>query len=169
MHSRSEKIILLSVTLAAILGGAIFILERRKTPNIAALFAGQAQNAILENQDNVEAGNLFAYDEAGASVSNMAQDYLAKQKAPEEDSGYEEVEQQSSAVAGVKIDQIATDDGERILQSDIWRVSVDGSQVTQITDTPNQIELNPSLSPDNRDVAYEELTSRQIFILSLTP
>jgi len=110
MHSRSEKIILLSVTLAAILGGAIFILERRKTPNIAALFAGQAQNAILENQDNVEAGNLFAYDEAGASVSNMAQDYLAKQKAPEEDSGYEEVEQQSSAVAGVKIDQIATAD-----------------------------------------------------------
>ena len=65
--------------------------------------------------------------------------------------------------------QIATDDGERILQSDIWRVSVDGSQVTQITDTPNQIELNPSLSPDNRYVAYEELTSRQIFILSLTP
>ncbi|MDP2933850.1 MAG: thioredoxin domain-containing protein, partial [bacterium] len=110
MSLHSNKIILAGMVLAAILGGAIFILERRKTPNIAALFAGQAQNAILENQDNVEAGSLFAYDEAGASVSNMAQDYLAKQKAPEEDSGYEEVGQQSSSVAGVSIDQIATDD-----------------------------------------------------------
>lgn len=65
--------------------------------------------------------------------------------------------------------QIASDDGERILTSDIWRIKNDGSDILQITNTPDQIELNPSLAPDNQTVVYEELISRQIFKLDLMP
>jgi len=124
MLLRSDKIILAGLVFAAILGGTIFVLERRQAPNIASRFAGEAQNAISENQDNVQAGSLFAYDEAGASAGNVAQDYLAKQKAPEEDLGYEEVGQQqpTSSVAGISIDQIASRDDPS------WGIS--GAKVT---------------------------------------
>ncbi|MCF7796211.1 MAG: hypothetical protein K9N11_10485 [Lentisphaeria bacterium] len=63
--------------------------------------------------------------------------------------------------------QIAKDDGHRITQSEIWRMTADGSELLQITDTPDLIELNPSLAPDNRRVVYEERNSRRIYTLEL--
>lgn len=65
--------------------------------------------------------------------------------------------------------QIARDDGHRITSSELWRIRADGSELTQITSTPDIIELNPSLSPDNRSVVYEERNSRRIYTLDLEP
>lgn len=63
--------------------------------------------------------------------------------------------------------QIAKDDGHRITSSELWRIRADGSELTQLTDTPDLIELNPSISPDNRRVVYEERNSRRIYTLDL--
>lgn len=63
--------------------------------------------------------------------------------------------------------QIAKDDGERILESDLWQVNSDGRQMTQLTSTPDQIELNPSLAPNNQTIVYQELNSRRIYTLKL--
>ncbi len=63
--------------------------------------------------------------------------------------------------------QITKDNGHEILASDIWRIKADGTGLTQLTDTPDAMEFNPSLAPDNKKVVFENLVSRHIYELDL--
>lgn len=50
---------------------------------------------------------------------------------------------------------ITTDDGHDVLASDLYLASIDGKTVSNLTNTPNQIERNPSVSPDGTSIVYE--------------
>jgi Tol biopolymer transport system component len=50
---------------------------------------------------------------------------------------------------------ISIDDGHQLLASDLYLTSTDGTSISNLTQTSDQIELNPSVSPDGRWVAYE--------------
>jgi len=50
---------------------------------------------------------------------------------------------------------ISVDDGHQILASDLYLATVDGTNISNLTQTPDTIELNPSVSPDGSAVAYE--------------
>jgi len=50
---------------------------------------------------------------------------------------------------------ISIDDGHQLLASDLYLASTDGTSISNLTQTSDQIELNPSVSPDGRSVAYE--------------
>jgi len=50
---------------------------------------------------------------------------------------------------------VSIDDGHQLLASDLYLASVDGQTISNLTQTQDQIEINPSVSPDGRWVAYE--------------
>lgn len=50
---------------------------------------------------------------------------------------------------------VSIDDGHQLLASDLYLATVDGSAVSNLTQSPDQIEINPSVSPDGQWVAYE--------------
>lgn len=57
------------------------------------------------------------------------------------------------------------DDGMKLISGDIYYASADGSEVYNITDTPDIIEEKPSISPDGKKVTYE--VDGQIFVADL--
>jgi Tol biopolymer transport system component len=50
---------------------------------------------------------------------------------------------------------ISIDDGHQLLASDLYLATVDGTAISNLTQSPDQIELNPSVSPDGQWVAFE--------------
>jgi Tol biopolymer transport system component len=50
---------------------------------------------------------------------------------------------------------ISRDDGHNIIGGELYLSSPDGSQVSQLTKTDGQAELNPNVSPDGTHIAYE--------------
>ena len=63
--------------------------------------------------------------------------------------------------------QITQDDGHKITGSDLYVINVDGTEKTQLTDTPDEFEFEPSWSPDGRKIAYRSEVTAQIYILTL--
>ena len=57
------------------------------------------------------------------------------------------------------------DDGMDIIAGDIYFAYADGSGVFNISNTPDVIELNPSISPDGSQVTYE--VDGQVFVADL--
>lgn len=51
---------------------------------------------------------------------------------------------------------ISQDDGHRLIGSDLYMATRDGSTVSNLTQTPYDIETNPSVSPDGTKVVYEK-------------
>ena len=50
---------------------------------------------------------------------------------------------------------ISVDDGHSMMASDLYMASVDGQVVSNLTNTPEIIELNPVVSPGGGEVSYE--------------
>lgn len=50
---------------------------------------------------------------------------------------------------------VSQDDGHYLVGSDLYLASVDGSTISNLTQTPSEIEVNPTVSPDGSQVAYE--------------
>lgn len=50
---------------------------------------------------------------------------------------------------------VSIDDGHQLLASDLYLATVDGTSISNLTQTPDQIELHPSVSPDGQWIAYE--------------
>jgi Tol biopolymer transport system component len=57
------------------------------------------------------------------------------------------------------------DDGHEVIAGDLYYASADGSGIYNITDTPDIIELNPTISPDGKQVTYE--VDGQVFTADL--
>lgn len=50
---------------------------------------------------------------------------------------------------------ISIDDGHNVIASDLYLASVNGQTISNLTQTPTRIELNPTVSPDGTMIAYE--------------
>ena len=60
---------------------------------------------------------------------------------------------------------VTQDDGMNMIAGDIYFAYADGSGIFNITNTPDIIELNPTLSPDGSQVTYE--VDGQIFVADI--
>ncbi|MFQ5651355.1 MAG: TolB family protein [bacterium] len=58
---------------------------------------------------------------------------------------------------------LTTDDGHTILNSDIFVVNASGGRRQNLTATEDQIEMNPSWSPDGQTIVFDERRSGRIF------
>jgi Tol biopolymer transport system component len=50
---------------------------------------------------------------------------------------------------------ISQDDGHYLTSSDLYLATADGSMVSNLTGTPYEVEVNPTVSPDGTQVVYE--------------
>jgi Tol biopolymer transport system component len=62
---------------------------------------------------------------------------------------------------------LTEDDGHAFTASELFIVNADGSGRKQITSTPDKIEMNPSFSPDGKNIAFDEVTEGAIYILKI--
>ncbi len=62
---------------------------------------------------------------------------------------------------------ITEDDGHKFTSSDIYLINADGSNKRNITNTKDIIELNPSISPDGKKLAYEDYSEGAIYLMNL--
>ncbi len=60
---------------------------------------------------------------------------------------------------------IAEDNGENYTSSDIYAVNSNGADKIQLTQTDNVLEMNPSFSPDGKNIIYYEMNEGAIYIL----
>ena len=63
---------------------------------------------------------------------------------------------------------ISEDDGYRVLASDIFTIKIDGSEKTNLTNTNDRLEMNPSWSPDGDKIAYDILDEGAICIMRIS-
>ncbi|MFO7526940.1 MAG: hypothetical protein R6W68_15920 [Ignavibacteriaceae bacterium] len=62
---------------------------------------------------------------------------------------------------------ITEDDGHTYTSSDIYIINADGSGKTNLTNTSDIIELNPSISPDGESIVYESYDDGAIYLMYL--
>jgi len=59
------------------------------------------------------------------------------------------------------------EDGQFTVASELYIVNCDGTGKTQITDTPDEVELEPSWSPDGSKIACVSLNTGEIFVIKV--
>lgn len=62
---------------------------------------------------------------------------------------------------------VTQDDGHRMLGADIYVARVDGTAITNLTNSDDALEMNPAWSPAGNAIAYDEERSGGIFLLRL--
>ncbi|MGA9291832.1 MAG: hypothetical protein WBV81_04530 [Ignavibacteriaceae bacterium] len=62
---------------------------------------------------------------------------------------------------------ITKDDGYEIVSSDIYTIKIDGTEKTNITNTTDQIEMNPDWSPDGGKIAFDVQDEGAIYIMDV--
>ncbi|NLP12609.1 hypothetical protein GX408_19580 [bacterium] len=63
---------------------------------------------------------------------------------------------------------ITRDDGDQLLASDLYVIKADGSEKQALTDTPAQLEMNPSWSPDGDRIAYDDAVDGALYLLTIS-
>jgi Tol biopolymer transport system component len=62
---------------------------------------------------------------------------------------------------------ITEDDGYRFTQSDIYTIKIDGSDKTNLTNTSDILEMDPSWSPEGDHIAFDTYTEGGIYIVGI--
>lgn len=62
---------------------------------------------------------------------------------------------------------ITEDDGHTYTASDIFMINTDGTNKRNLTNTDDSIEMNPSISPDGKTIAYEVFDEGAIYLLNI--
>ena len=62
---------------------------------------------------------------------------------------------------------ITEDDGYRFTRSDIYTIKVDGSDKTNLTNTEDILEMNPSWSPEGNSIAFDNYNEGSIYIVQI--
>lgn len=63
---------------------------------------------------------------------------------------------------------IPTDDGHRLLESDIYLIRINGTGKTNLTATPDLLEMHPDWSPDGQEIVYNAENSGRIYRVTVT-
>jgi Tol biopolymer transport system component len=63
---------------------------------------------------------------------------------------------------------ISVDDGHRIIKADIYVIRGDGAGKTNLTNSPDRLEMNCTWAPDGKRLAFDERNSGAIWIVELT-
>lgn len=59
---------------------------------------------------------------------------------------------------------VGTDDGHTYLSADIYVVNADGTGLTNLTNSPDRLEMHATWSPDGQTIAYDTMNHGQIFV-----
>ncbi|MBN2092348.1 PD40 domain-containing protein [candidate division KSB1 bacterium] len=62
---------------------------------------------------------------------------------------------------------ISKDDGERIIESDLFMTDIRGEQKYQLTQTDDRIEMHPNWSPDGNKIIFDEYETGIIYLIEL--
>jgi len=62
---------------------------------------------------------------------------------------------------------VTEDDGYQFLSSEIFISRIDGTEKVQLTETADQIEMNPCWSPDGTQIIYNEEKEGAIYFLTI--
>jgi Tol biopolymer transport system component len=62
---------------------------------------------------------------------------------------------------------ISHDDGERIIESDLFITDIQGEQKYQLTQTDDRIEMHPHWSPDGNKIIFDEYETGIIYLIEL--
>jgi len=63
---------------------------------------------------------------------------------------------------------ITEDDGHRYLSADIYSIKIDGSEKVRLTSTDDKLEMNPSWSPDGKNIAFDVMGEGAIYVIELS-
>ena len=96
----------------------------------------------------VMGGNLFTMKTDGTELTDLGRGYRAKWSPDSEYLVY----------------MITQDDGHDYTASDLYIIKRDGSEKLQVTDTSNNLEMNPCWSPNGKEIAYNEYRTGTIWI-----
>ena len=58
------------------------------------------------------------------------------------------------------------DDGHQFLAAEIYTIKADGTEKTNLTNTPDVLEMNPSWGPGNR-IAFDVMDEGEIYVIEL--
>lgn len=127
------------------------------TENVLMPFPGKEYLNVVLSPDKqkiafeVYGGNLFIMNIDGSGITDLGKGYNPKWSADSEHIVY----------------MITEDDGHNFTSSDIFIINIDGSDKTNLTNTGNIIELNPSLSPDGKLLVFESYNDGGIYLMNL--
>ena len=62
---------------------------------------------------------------------------------------------------------ITEDDGYRFTQSDIYTIKIDGSDKTNLTNTNDILEMNPSWSPEGNRIVFDNYNEGSIYVVEV--
>lgn len=62
---------------------------------------------------------------------------------------------------------VTADDGHQYLSADIYIASADGREIVNLTDSDNLLEVNPSWSPDGKQIAFNSYEDGVIYIVEI--
>lgn len=119
--------------------------QRRRYINLALSPAGD--RLAFE----VMGGNLFVMNIDGTGLVDLGRGYRA-QWAP--DGQY-------------LVYMITENDGHRFTSSDIYTIRIDATEKTNITDTKDKIEMNPSWSSDGKRIAFDTYNEGAIYVVEV--
>jgi len=96
-------------------------------------------------------GNMYVMDMDGTGLNDLGVGYHPKWSPNSEYLVY----------------MITEDDGHRFTQSDIYTIKIDGSDKTNLTNTTDILEMNPSWSPDGNQIAFDTYNEGSIYIVKI--
>lgn len=99
----------------------------------------------------VYGGNLYVMNSDGSNLIDL-------------DVGYNPVWTPDSKSL---IYMITEDDGHTYTASDIFIINADGTNKRNLTNTDDSIEMNPSVSPDGKTIAFEVFDEGAIYLLTI--
>jgi Tol biopolymer transport system component len=118
-------------------------------------------DAQIINLINSPDGNKVAFEVMGGDMYSMNIDgtnltNLGKGNRPKWSSDSKKI-----------IYMIAEDNGDNFTASDIYTINSDGTQKKNITNTPDEIEMNPCFSPDGKSFVFDEYNDGSIYLMNV--
>jgi Tol biopolymer transport system component len=100
----------------------------------------------------VMGGNLFTMNIDGSDITDLGTGYNARWSP---DSQY-------------LVYMINTDDGHKFLSSDLYIIKSDGEEKINITNTSDQLEMNPCWSADGKQVVFNTYEDGAIYVMTIS-
>lgn len=99
----------------------------------------------------VVGGNLYTINTDGSGLTDLGKGYRARW----------------ASNSSQLIYMISEDDGHSIVSSDIYIINADGTGKRNLTNTLELIEMDPSISPDGKTMAYDLLNDGSIYLMTI--